>query len=204
MLKTKKIRLFLLTLILILICFLNLFSLTSCNIDSSQIYDSLFPNVIVIIVHSLSTILLIILSIWIVWLPTKNKLEERREYISKVLNDSEKAKHESFKRLLDAENKRLDAYAEAENIIIRAKNESFFEYNEIIELAQKNSEIIKNDALKLADEYKKQIEVKNNEKILDLTLFATSKLLKAKLSKKDNEKFVSKFISDIKKEKKEK
>jgi F0F1-type ATP synthase membrane subunit b/b' len=105
---------------------------------------------------------------------------------------------------LDAENKRLDAYAEAENIIIRAKNESFFEYNEIIELAQKNSEIIKNDALKLADEYKKQIEVKNNEKILDLTLFATSKLLKAKLSKKDNEKFVSKFISDIKKEKKEK
>ncbi|MDR0752967.1 MAG: hypothetical protein LBF02_02575 [Mycoplasmataceae bacterium] len=194
----KLFKVLLLILIIILIVFHFSF-LTSCQVDTQKIYDSMFPNITVIIVHTLSTILLIIFSIWLIWIPTKNKLDEKKKYVNKVLQDAEEKKQESLKRLIDAENKKLEAYMEAENIISLAKNDSFFEYNEIIEQAQEDALKIKKEALKLKDIYKKEVEVNNNNKILELALFTTKKMLKTKITKNENLKFIDEFKKDLSK-----
>jgi F0F1-type ATP synthase membrane subunit b/b' len=115
------------------------------------------------------------------------------------LQDAEEKKQESLKRLIDAENKKLEAYMEAENIISLAKNDSFFEYNEIIEQAQEDALKIKKEALKLKDIYKKEVEVNNNNKILELALFTTKKMLKTKITKNENLKFIDEFKKDLSK-----
>ncbi|MDR2829330.1 MAG: F0F1 ATP synthase subunit B [Mycoplasmataceae bacterium] len=192
MIKKRIFSVILATVWLVYICF----GLTSC-VDSEQIYDSLLPNFIIISIHTISTVLLIILSIWLVWNPTKKMMDHRREHIEKTLNEAEENKKESFARLLEAEQKRLDSYEEAQTIIERAKNEANYEFDSIISLAQSDAAKINENAKLDAISLKTKVEMENDKKITDIAFATTKELLKRNITNKDNKQFVDSFIKTL-------
>ncbi|GMO14215.1 MAG: hypothetical protein Ta2E_04370 [Mycoplasmoidaceae bacterium] len=188
-----------LTPILVLIWLLYFcFTLTSC-VDNQQIYDSMLPNFLIICVHTVSTIILIIVSIWLVWNPTKKAMENRRKSMEKTLNDAEANKKESFARLLEAEEKRLSSYEEAQSIIDKATNDASFKFNSIVDDAQSDAAKIIENAKRDALVMKDKVSIDNDKKISEIAFATAEEIIKRNMNSKDNELLVKNFIKSINK-----
>jgi F-type H+-transporting ATPase subunit b len=124
-------------------------------------------------------------------------MDHRREHIEKTLNEAEENKKESFARLLEAEQKRLDSYEEAQTIIERAKNEANYEFDSIISLAQSDAAKINENAKLDAISLKTKVEMENDKKITDIAFATTKELLKRNITNKDNKQFVDSFIKTL-------
>lgn len=173
--------------------------LSSC-VEEQEIYDAILPNFIIICIHTLATIILIILSIWLVWNPTKKIISKRREYIEKNLNDSESNKKESIARLLEAENKRMQAYEEAQLIIDRAKNEANYEGESILQLANDDAKMIYKNAKRDAKLLKQEIIKDNDKRINEIALSVCKTIIKKQITKKNNDRLIKDILNNSKKD----
>jgi|LQAB01.1.fsa_nt_gi F-type H+-transporting ATPase subunit b len=124
-------------------------------------------------------------------------MDHRREHIEKTLTEAENNKKESFARLLEAEQKRLASYEEAQMIVDKAKNEANYEFNSIIDLAQSDAIKINENAKIDAELLKTKVEVENDKKIIDIAFATTTELLKRNITSKDNKQFVDNFIKTL-------
>jgi F0F1-type ATP synthase membrane subunit b/b' len=111
------------------------------------------------------------------------------------LQDAEEAKKDSFARLLEAEQKRLEAYQQAENIVESAKQESYFNYDTVIEQAKIDAKKISDAAHDDAQTLITRLQETEDKKVVELALYASEQLLKKKIDKKENEKFIKEFIN---------
>jgi len=192
--KHKKIKLFILFITLSIWLFLILIDCSSCNISTDSIYDSLMPNLWIIVVHVLASVLLFIVSIWMVWKPTSKAIKNKHDYISKDLYEAEKAKKEAFERLIEAEEKRKEAYMKAEEIIDNATSESYLQYDEIINIANKAADKIKRGAEKEIKQLKESVVVDNDKKIAEDALAIAKLILKREITAEDNEKIIDSYL----------
>jgi F-type H+-transporting ATPase subunit b len=126
-------------------------------------------------------------------------MDRRRESIEKTLNEAEANKKESFARLLEAEQKRLTSYEEAQILIEKAKNEATYEFDSIISVAQDDAMKINESAKIEAELFKTKIEVDNDKKITEIAFATTKELLKRNITSKDNKHFVDSFIKTLNK-----
>jgi F-type H+-transporting ATPase subunit b len=126
-------------------------------------------------------------------------MDSRRESIEKTLNEAEANKKESFARLLEAEQKRLTSYEEAQTLIDKAKNEAIYEFDSIINAAQSDATKINENAKIDAELLKTKIEVENDRKITEIAFATIEELLKRNITNKDNKQFVDSFIKTLNK-----
>jgi F-type H+-transporting ATPase subunit b len=126
-------------------------------------------------------------------------MDRRRESIEKTLNEAEANKKESFARLLEAEQKRLTSYEEAQALIDKAKNEAIYEFDSIINVAQSDAMKINESAKIDAQLLKTKIEVENDKKITEIAFATTKELLKRNITNRDNKQFVDSFIKTLNK-----
>jgi len=135
-----------------------------------------------------------------VWKPTSKAIKRKHDHIEKALYDAEAAKKDSFERLAEAEKKRLEAYIKAEEIVDSATNESYFHYDSIISLANKEAEKIKISASNEIETLKKKVVVDNNKHITEKALKIAEMLLKKNIGAEDNEKIIDSFLKKYEKE----
>jgi len=192
--KHKKLKLVVLFITLLIWSFLILIDCTSCNVSTDAIYDSLMPNLWIIVVHVVASVLLFIVAIWMVWKPTSKAIKNKHDYISKDLYEAEKAKKEAFERLIEAEEKRKEAYMKAEEIIDNATSESYLQYDEIINIANKAADKIKLGATSEIEQLKENIAVDNEKKIAENALAIAKLILKREISAEDNEKIIDSYL----------
>ncbi|MDR0857355.1 MAG: hypothetical protein LBM76_03160 [Mycoplasmataceae bacterium] len=170
---------------------------SSC-VDTSEIVNSLLPNAWVLIANILASVIIFALVVWMVWKPTTNMLAKRRQFINEELYSAEQANRESFIKLSEAEQTRINAYSDAKMIIENARNEAYMDKENIQSetkiLVKKMLEDAKNNGIKLQN----QIRQTMNDQILDIAMTATEALLQKKVNKKENEKFVKQAIDNIK------
>jgi F-type H+-transporting ATPase subunit b len=125
-------------------------------------------------------------------------LAKRRQFINEELYSAEQANRESFIKLSEAEQTRINAYSDAKMIIENARNEAYMDKENIQSetkiLVKKMLEDAKNNGIKLQN----QIRQTMNDQILDIAMTATEALLQKKVNKKENEKFVKQAIDNIK------
>jgi F0F1-type ATP synthase membrane subunit b/b' len=98
---------------------------------------------------------------------------------------------------MEAEQKRLEAYQQAQNIIDAAKQESYFNYDTLIEQAKIDAKKIADAANDDARTLVNKLQENEEKKIIDIALHASEQLLKKKMNKKENEIFIKDFISDF-------
>jgi F-type H+-transporting ATPase subunit b len=110
------------------------------------------------------------------------------------LVEAENAKKESFARLIESEQQRLKAYSDAEIIIKNAQGESNYHFDNIVKQAQDDAEQIKRSAKNEIKDYKKNLEVDNNKKIIDIAFLASEKIIKKNINLKDNKKIINDFV----------
>ena len=119
-----------------------LFLSTSCSpVEKEIVLDDLLPNLWVFLSHVFATVVLLLVSIYLVWKPTKTSLAKRHEYIQNEISQTEEIKKNALKQLAEAEQTKINAFNDAKKIIETANSQL------------KDIEIIEeNDGLMLLDE----------------------------------------------------
>ena len=175
-----------------------LFFSTSCSpVQKETVLDDLLPNLWVFLSHIFATVVLLLVSIYLVWKPTKTSLEKRHEYIQNEIAQAEEIKKNALKQLADAEQTKINAFNDAKKIIETANDQAYQQKEEIERQALNNSEKIKTQAKYDVEKIKAEAKQDMNKKIIDIAFAASSALLKSRVSKKDSEAFVSDFINKL-------
>lgn len=174
---------------------------TGCSpITKDEVINNLLPNLWVFVTHIFAAVILLIIIIYLVWKPTKTNLQQRQEYIQKEINQAEEIKKDALKQLTIAEQKKIDAFANAKKIVDAANKQAYQDKLEIEQQAINNSKRIIQQAESDAKKIKTKIEHTMNKQIVDIAFEASSALLKSKVSKKDSKVFVEEFISILEKQ----
>jgi F-type H+-transporting ATPase subunit b len=122
-------------------------------------------------------------------------IEARRQLASKNITDSENAKKEAYERLIEAEQKRMEAYEQAQFIIDKANKTSVIEHDKILQRAQAAAELIikkaKNDIIGIQNSLLEEA----NKKIIDVTYYAVNEILKKEVTRVENDKIINDFIA---------
>ncbi|MBP5256825.1 MAG: hypothetical protein J6Y96_00535 [Mycoplasma sp.] len=174
---------------------------TGCSpITKDEVINNLLPNLWVFVTHIFAAVILLIIIIYLVWKPTKTNLQQRQEYIQKEINQAEEIKKDALKQLTIAEQKKIDAFANAKKIVDAANKQAYQDKLEIEQQAINNSKRIIQQAESDAKKIKTKIEQTMNKQIVDIVFEASSALLKSKVSKNDSKVFVEEFISILEKQ----
>lgn len=174
--------------------------LTSCTpIESDSIMSALLPNVYVFVAHIVASLVLLTLTIWLVWKPTRTSLEKRRNYIANEIREAENARKEVFVKLQEIEKDKIEVHNRANLIIANATNQAYRKKEEIESEANLNAKKIRNDAESDIEKMKIQMKHKMQKQIVDIAFSATETLLKKKYNAKDDYKTIDEFIKEINK-----
>lgn len=182
----------------LLLLFIVCCSLTSCTpIDSSEILNALLPNVWVFIAHIIASLVLLTATIWLVWKPTKNALEKRRNYIANEIRQAEEVRKEVFIKLQEIEQEKIEAHNRASSIISDATNQAYHKKETIEAEANLNAKKIRNDAE--LDIEKLRLQMKNNlqKQVIDIAFSAAETLVKKKYTPKDDYKAIASFVKKL-------
>ncbi len=175
-----------------------LFLSTSCSpVEKETVLDDLLPNLWVFLSHVFAIIVLLLVSIYLVWKPTKTSLVKRHEYIQNEISQAEEIKKNALKQLAEAEQTKINAFNDAKKIIETANDQAYQQKEEIERQALNNSEKIRTQAKYDAEKIKAEVEENMNKQIIDIAFAASNALLKSKVSEKDSETFVSDFINKL-------
>lgn len=185
------VSLFLVAILLVVIAV----TLTSCSgpiegLNKDSIINQIFPNIWVLIGQLISMVVIFSVIMFFIWKPANKMLENRRALILAEIEEGKKLQEEANEKLAYVEameaNSKAEANERASLIIADAQEQARIQKEKIIidanNQAQRDVRKLKNDA---------EIEIIN-------TAFKTAEyLMKKEVSKKDNEKLVKEFISNL-------
>lgn len=167
------------------------------ELDTTNIVNQFFPNFWVFIAHVIALIILLFVTIYLLWKPTKRAITARNALMQQNIDEAKKAQEEAQIFLQEANEKRLKADMEARQIVNLATHEGFQIKSEIEDNAKRsaNRTILnaKSELSRLEIELRKQM----HEEIINISISATEALVKKHISKADDEKFVNDFIKEL-------
>jgi F-type H+-transporting ATPase subunit b len=133
----------------------------------------------------------------LVWKPTKDALEKRRNYIANEIKIAEEARRETYLRLKEAENEKVDAHNRANFIISNATNEAYKKKDEIESQANFNAKKIRSDAETDIEKMRIKIRSDAQKQIVDIAFAAAETLVKKNYRSTDDTKIINEFIKKI-------
>lgn len=167
------------------------------ELDTTNIVNQFFPNFWVFIAHIIALIILLFVTIYLLWKPTKRAITARNALMQQNIDEAKKAQEEAQIFLQEANEKRLKADMEARQIVNLATHEGFQIKSEIEDNAKRSANRTisnaKSELSRLEIELRKQM----HEEIINISISATEALVKKHISKDDNEKFVNDFIKEL-------
>ncbi len=182
------------------------FLLTSCSVDnaSQDITDTIndaIPNLYVTLAQIGAFIVMVLIVIFFGYKPIKKKLDARREYVKKNLDDSDKHLKEAKKKEKEAEDIITASRIQANSIVEKARKQAIEEKNQMLDEAEKAIALKKlQDEKELKDKEQKMIK-DNRDKIISTALDASKEILKREIKEEDNKKIVDDFIDKLNDEK---
>ena len=182
------------------------FLLTSCSVDnaSQDITDTIndaIPNLYVTLAQIGAFIVMVLIVIFFGYKPIKKKLDARREYVKKNLDDSDKHLKEAKKKEKEAEDIITASRIQANSIVEKARKQAIEENNQMLDEAEKAIALKKlQDEKELKDKEQKMIK-DNRDKIISTALDASKEILKREIKEEDNKKIVDDFIDKLNDEK---
>lgn len=176
--------------------------ITSC--DSSKISEQIsekasdiVPNLWITLAQLGAFLVTVFVFFKLFYKPLKNKINARKDYIEKNIHESERlnkeAKDNNDLSLVNIQKSQI----EASNIIEQAKNTASNEASRIISEANNQIEQNKLQAQEEITHDRQLMEKEIHNKIISYSLDASKEIIGRELTKKDNDKIIEDFISNI-------
>jgi len=123
-------------------------------------------------------------------------LKARQEFIQNNINESIKAKEKALEAQESIDLKINDANIKVSNLILEAKSESEKIINDGMQKAQKQSELLLQQANILVEKKYKDFELELKKIIIENAVELARKILKRELKDKDNKKLISELMEN--------
>ena len=123
-------------------------------------------------------------------------LKARQEFIQNNINESIKAKEKALEAQESIDLKINDANIKVSTLILEAKSESEKIINDGMQKAQKQSELLLQQANILVEKKYKDFELEQKKIIIENAVELARKILKRELKDKDNKKLISELMEN--------
>ena len=132
--------------------------------------------------------------------PIKKKLEQRKEYVQKNIDDSKKELMNAKEASRQAEENIKASRVEANNIVEKAHAQALQEQKEILDEANRQAALKEKQGQIELEEQKALLERQSHNKIVEAAIGASKEILGREINEKDNEKLVDEFIDKLDKD----
>ncbi|WP_062351560.1 F0F1 ATP synthase subunit B [Bacillus kwashiorkori] len=128
------------------------------------------------------------------WGPLVKVMKDREQFVANEIDSAEKAKAEANKYLEEQKQLLKQARLESQNFIENAKKQGEVQREEIIQLAYREAEKLKESArLEIQQEKEKAVSALR-EQVASLSVLIASKVIEKELSEKDHEALIQDYI----------
>ena len=189
---------------LLLLTFLGLFFVTSCDISefgediTDSVIESLIPNFWAFLVQFLALLVLILLVFVFAYKPLKKFMDKRADFIYNEVNEAKENNVQSQKNLEESIKEIANSKKQGSLIIDEAKKDALIEKDKIIEDANKEALRIKKNTEEEIKEAKEKAKKEIHDEIINVALDASSHILDREINEDDDKKIIDNFIDDLK------
>ena len=179
--------------------------LASCDVEKAsgnitETINDAIPNLYITLAQLGAFIVMVILVIVFGYKPIKKKLDARREYVQKNLEDSDEHLKKAKKAQEEAENNITDSRVKANAIVEAARRQAMEETKQMMDKAQESIDLRKKQGEAELEERKKNLERDTHDQIVKTALDASKEILGRELTQEDNDEMIAKFLEDIDKD----
>ena len=162
----------------------------------NEIFDGLKVSWPYFVFSLIALGLLTLMITFLVYKPVKKMLKQRQTFIQNNIDESIKAKEKALEAQESIDLKINDANIKVSNLISEAKSESEKIINDGMQKAQKQSELLLQQANILVEKKYKDFELEQKKIIIENAVELARKILKRELKDKDNKKLISELMEN--------
>lgn len=162
----------------------------------NEIFDGLKVSWPYFVFSLIALGLLTLMITFLVYKPVKKMLKQRQTFIQNNIDESIKAKEKALEAQESIDLKINDANIKVSNLILEAKSESEKIINDGMQKAQKQSELLLQQANILVEKKYKDFELEQKKIIIENAVELARKILKRELKDKDNKKLISELMEN--------
>lgn len=179
--------------------------LASCDVEKAsgnitETINDAIPNLYITLAQLGAFIVMVVLVIVFGYKPIKKKLDARREYVQKNLEDSDEHLKKAKKAQEEADNNITDSRVKANAIVEAARRQAMEETKQMMDKAQESIDLRKKQGEAELEERKKNLERDTHDQIVKTALDASKEILGRELTQEDNDEMIAKFLEDIDKD----
>ena len=131
----------------------------------------------IFLLRSSSTIILFLVIRFLFWKPITKILESRRAAIDKELADAEEAKKNAFEVESEVQEELASAKQQVKDLLLKAEKDAGKRASEIIEAAQKEAQLRRNNLEAELEQERKSMEDDIKKEIVDIAFQAAEKIV---------------------------
>lgn len=175
---------------------MNIINNSKISDEITKTFDNLTFNWPYFVLSLLTLTLVVLFVTFLVYKPLKKMLKTRQEFIQNNINESIKAKEKALEAQESIDLKINDANIKVSNLILEAKSESEKIINDGMQKAQKQSELLLQQANILVEKKYKDFELEQKKIIIENAVELARKILKRELKDKDNKKLINELMEN--------
>ena len=175
---------------------MNIINNSKISDEITKTFDNLTFNWPYFVLSLLTLTLVVLFVTFLVYKPLKKMLKARQEFIQNNINESIKAKEKALEAQESIDLKINDANIKVSNLILEAKSESEKIINDGMQKAQKQSELLLQQANILVEKKYKDFELEQKRIIVENAVELARKILKRELKDKDNKKLINELMEN--------
>ena len=175
---------------------MNIINNSKISDEITKTFDNLTFNWPYFVLSVLTLTLVVLFVTFLVYKPLKKMLKARQEFIQNNINESIKAKEKALEAQESIDLKINDANIKVSNLILEAKSESEKIINDGMQKAQKQSELLLQQANILVEKKYKDFELEQKKIIIENAVELARKILKRELKDQDNKKLINELMEN--------
>ena len=175
---------------------MNIINNSKISDEITKTFDNLTFNWPYFVLSLLTLTLVVLFVTFLVYKPLIKMLKARQEFIQNNINESIKAKEKALEAQESIDLKINDANIKVSNLILEAKSESEKIINDGMQKAQKQSELLLQQANILVEKKYKDFELEQKKIIIENAVELARKILKRELKDKDNKKLINELMEN--------
>lgn len=171
----------------------------SSPVTKDGFLEKLFPNVWDALATFLAFIVLLIVVFFVAYKPVKKLIQQRGDYVENKIKNAEEKETQAALKVLEAEKNISASQKEAIQIVEDAKVTANLEKEKIHAQAKLEADREVERAKELIAQEVEASKDQIHREIVDVAMNASEKVLSREVNKKDNERLIDDFISDLEK-----
>lgn len=164
----------------------------------TTIKENLFTNIYALLAQVVATVVLLILIIVLAYKPARKFLDKRKELLDKQVSDTKQKNIEAEDNLNLSKKKINESKIKAQQIVEAAEIDANIRKDEILASAEEESKKMIKDAEHVIKKQQEQALEDIKDMVATVALDASSRILEREVNEQDNQKIIDDFVNEVK------